>query len=218
MPEGQSPSNPKGAITDKDEPLFDKKYGVVLNEEQRLALHHYFDPENVEGEPWPLDEPAFILVLNGELCINATWLHSEGHWATFPEKQTTQHLLDESHQLPSHLIEVWLTDPRFARFVSAAQAIMHIRPVDMIDGPYLNVRIDANVRKDERGNIASAKIDGVDTHGPRDYRLLVRATDPPLYHSDIKQIMDVAEQFSLEVAMTAAGLVITAEGDPPDED
>jgi len=58
---------------------------VILNEAQREAVSFYFSPDNHEGEAWPVNEPCTIEVLNGELVINDTYLHTDGEWATFPE-------------------------------------------------------------------------------------------------------------------------------------
>lgn len=59
---------------------------VVLNERQRGAVSWYFDPDNEDGEPWPLDEPVYVDVVDGQLVLNDCYLHSDGEWATYSEK------------------------------------------------------------------------------------------------------------------------------------
>lgn len=62
---------------------------ILLNKPQRTALHWYFHPDNVDGEPWPLDEPGTIEVDRGQLKLNGCYLHSDGEWATFHEEDRT---------------------------------------------------------------------------------------------------------------------------------
>lgn len=182
-------------------------HDVVLNEEQRGSVSFYFSPENHEGEPWPLDEPVTIRVVNGELEIGGAWLHSDGEWATFPELQATKHLLDKEEGVdPESLAKQTGSRPAGERFYLAAMELESHRPMDLIDGPYLNVRVDSNVKMP----LGSGE--------PRQYRILVRATDPPLFHDDLKDIIAIAEKYELEASSTAAGIVLTAQGNPPDDE
>lgn len=58
---------------------------VTLNAAQRDAVSFYFSGDNHEGEPWPLDEPVDIEVIDGQLVINTVYLHADGNWATWVE-------------------------------------------------------------------------------------------------------------------------------------
>lgn len=58
---------------------------IVLNEVQRAALSYYFDPDNDEGDPLPLDEPIQFKKIFGQLYMNGAYLHGDGEWATFPD-------------------------------------------------------------------------------------------------------------------------------------
>jgi hypothetical protein len=61
---------------------------VVLNEAQRGAVSWYFDPDNEDGEPWPLDEPVEIEVVGEELTLNGVFLHPDGEWGTMPWRES----------------------------------------------------------------------------------------------------------------------------------
>lgn len=56
---------------------------VILNPKQREAVSWYFNPENHDGEEWPLNEPVQIEVDRGELVLGGAYLHEDGEWATF---------------------------------------------------------------------------------------------------------------------------------------
>lgn len=64
---------------------WEKVMKVVLNTMQRNAVSWYFNEENTEGDPWPLNEPVEIEVIEGQLVLNSGYLHRDGEWATFPE-------------------------------------------------------------------------------------------------------------------------------------
>lgn len=63
----------------------DARFDVKLNEAQRRSVGWYFDTDNKDGEPWPLEDPVEIGVDRGQLVINLCYLHTNGSWATFHE-------------------------------------------------------------------------------------------------------------------------------------
>lgn len=56
---------------------------MTLNRAQIEALHAFFDPMSLEGEPFDYDAGLKVDIAHGQIAFGEMWLHTDGEWATF---------------------------------------------------------------------------------------------------------------------------------------